>query len=99
MEAPAPRGRGIKEANMTAKTKPKTTKSQPTKSETIRKLINRPAGASLGALEKATGWQPHSIRAALTGLRKAGHTVERGKDGKGITVYRVAKTAPAAKAC
>ncbi|UTW52533.1 DUF3489 domain-containing protein [bacterium SCSIO 12827] len=84
---------------MTAKTKSKTTKPQPTKPETILKLISRPAGASLGALEKATGWQPHSVRAALTGLRKAGLAVERGKDAKGVTVYRVAKAAPVADAC
>ena len=25
----------------------------------------------------ATGWQEHSIRAALTGLRKAGHVIAR----------------------
>ncbi len=79
---------------MTAKpktkaTKARSTKSQPTKQETIFKLIRRPAGASLDALEKATGWQPHSVRAALTGLRKAGHVIERGKDAKGVTVYRV----------
>lgn len=75
---------------MTAKTNP-----HPTKSETILKLISRPAGASLGVLEKATGWQPHSVRASLTGLRKLGHAVERGKDAKGVTVYRVAKPAAA----
>lgn len=84
---------------MTAKTKSKTTKPKPTKSETILKLISRPTGASLGALEKATGWQPHSVRAALTGLRKGGHAVERGKDAKGVTVYRVTKAASAADAC
>ena len=79
---------------MTAKTKP-----HPTKSKSILKLVSRPAGASLGALEKATGWQPHSVRAALTGLRKAGHAVERGKDLKGVTVYRIAKAEAAADAC
>ena len=84
---------------MTAKTKPKTAKPQPTKSEAILKLVNRPAGATLGALEKATGWQPHSVRAALTGLRKAGHAIERDKDAKGVTVYRVTKVASAADAC
>lgn len=84
---------------MIAKTKSKTAKPQPTKSATVLKLVSRPAGATLGALEKATGWQPHSVRAALTGLRKAGHAVERGKDAKGVTVYRVAKVAPAADAC
>lgn len=84
---------------MTTKTKPKATKPQPTKSSTVLKLVSRPAGATLGVLEKATGWQPHSVRAALTGLRKAGNAVERGKDGKGVTVYRVTKAAPAADAC
>tara|TARA_R110001592_G_scaffold222022_1_gene477039 strand:- start:3008 stop:3262 length:255 start_codon:yes stop_codon:yes gene_type:complete len=84
---------------MTAKTKSKPTKPQPTKPETVLKLVSRPAGATLGALKKATGWQPHSVRAALTGLRKAGYAVERGKDAKGVTVYRVAEAAPAADAC
>ena len=73
----------------TKATKARSTKFQPTKSETVLKLVSRPAGASLGALEKATGWQTHSVRAALTGLRKAGHVIERGKDAKGVTVYRV----------
>lgn len=84
---------------MTAQTKSKIAKTQPNKSETILKLVSRPSGASLGALEKATGWQPHSVRAALTGLRKAGHAVERGKDAKGVTVYRIAQAAPVADAC
>ena len=61
-----------------------------TKPETILKLVRRKNGATLKAMQDATGWQPHSVRAALTGLRKKGHTIERSKDGKGITVYRVA---------
>ncbi|MEQ8229331.1 MAG: DUF3489 domain-containing protein [Rhodospirillales bacterium] len=65
-----------------------------TKPQTILKLIKRSKGASLGALEKATGWQPHSVRAAMTGLRKAGHTIERSKDAKGVTVYRLTQEAP-----
>ena len=56
-----------------------------TKAQTILKLVQRSKGASLGALEKATGWQPHSVRAALTGLRKSGHIIERAKDAKGVT--------------
>ncbi len=64
-----------------------------TKPQTILKLIKRSKGASLGALEKATGWQPHSVRAALTGLRKDGHVIDRTMDAKGVTVYRVTKAA------
>ena len=37
-----------------------------------------PAGREpRGDLQDATGWQPHSARAALSGLRKAGHAIER----------------------
>ncbi len=72
---------------MTAKIK--VTKPAITKPEIILKLVRRKTGASLDSLQDATGWQPHSIRAALTGLRKKGHVIERSKDGKGVTVYRV----------
>lgn len=69
-----------------------TTKTKPgsTKLDTILKYLGHKNGATLPALEKATGWQPHSVRAALTGLRKKGHAIKRAKDGKGVTVYRVA---------
>jgi len=65
--------------------------AKPTKIETIFKLLRRPNGASITQLQKATGWKPHSVRAALTGLRKKGHEATRGKDAKGVTVYAVAK--------
>jgi len=76
---------------MTAKTKSNTstTRPAPTKPDIILKHLRHKNGANLPALEKATGWQPHSIRAAVVGLRKKGHAVERSKDGKGATVYRV----------
>ncbi len=71
-----------------------TVPANPTKSATILKLLRRPKGASIDQLQKATDWQAHSIRAALTGLRKKGHEIERnGKDRKGATVYRMAKGA------
>ena len=64
--------------------------AKPTKIETILKLLRRSNGASIAQLQKATGWQPHSVRAALTGLRKKGHNIERDKDTKGVTRYRIA---------
>ncbi len=68
--------------------------ANPTKSATILKLLRRPKGASIAQLQKATDWQAHSIRAALTGLRKKGHEIERsGKGRKGGTVYSMAKGA------
>ena len=64
--------------------------TKPTKIETILKLLQRANGASLAQLQKATGWKPHSVRAALTGLRKTAHNIERDKNTKGVTRYRIA---------
>ncbi len=36
----------------------------------IADLLRRPGGASLVELQKATGWQPHSVRGALAGALK-----------------------------
>ena len=48
---------------------------------------------SIGDLTKATGWQGHSVRAALTGLRKEGKELVRVKDQGGVTHYRLAAAA------
>ncbi len=60
-----------------------------TKIDTVLKLVERKQGATTEQLQKATGWQPHSLRAALTGLRKKGHAVAREKTQAGATRYRV----------
>jgi hypothetical protein len=39
---------------------------------TLLALLELPEGATLARLVEATGWLPHSTRAALTGLRKRG---------------------------
>ena len=56
---------------------------------TISKLLARKGGASIVQLQAATDWQPHSVRAALSRFRKAGATITRGINAKGITVYRL----------
>jgi len=61
------------------------------KNDIILKLLRRPNGATIAQLQKAMGWKPHSIRAALTGLRKKDHDVQRDKNAKGVTVYRITK--------
>ena len=55
-------------------------------------LLERPGGASLGDIAAHTGWQPHTTRAALTGLRKKGHVIVK-EIREGITVYRIEKAA------
>lgn len=59
-----------------------------TKKAAISKLLHRKQGATLAALQDATGWKPHSLRAALTGLRKTGVEIQRVTNAKGDTVYR-----------
>ncbi|HSS64833.1 MAG TPA: DUF3489 domain-containing protein [Gammaproteobacteria bacterium] len=56
------------------------------KVETMLMLLQRPEGAQLNELEKATTWQPHSVRAALTGLRKRGVEVTRERNDD-VTTY------------
>ncbi|PRY77973.1 DUF3489 domain-containing protein [Marivita geojedonensis] len=71
----------------------RTTSTPPreTKSAILRKLLSRKAGADLTTLQSATGWQPHSVRAALSGLRKAGYRIDRADPAKpgGGAVYRI----------
>ena len=39
-----------------------------TKQSAAIKMLRSPGGASLAALTKATGWQPHSVRGFLAGV-------------------------------
>ncbi len=49
---------------------------------------SRPGGASIADLGALLGWQPHTVRAALTGLRKKGYQITNAKDATGVSVYR-----------
>jgi hypothetical protein len=52
-------------------------------------LLRRKQGVSVEDLISATGWLPHTTRAALTGLRKRGYDVERTRPEAGPSVYRI----------
>lgn len=61
-----------------------------TKQALIVEMLSKEGGATLDALIEATGWLPHTTRAALTGLRKKGYVIERiGGEGKGPSAYWV----------
>ena len=60
-----------------------------TKAATIIALLQRPDGAALHELIAATGWLPHTTRAALTGLKKKGHQLTKAKVD-GVTRYTIA---------
>lgn len=52
-----------------------------TKVGCLRERLKDPGGASLTTLMELTGWQAHTIRAALTGLRKTGLAIIRWREG------------------
>ena len=70
-------------------TKPANAQRAGTKSAAVIALLSRPNGATLDEMIAATGWLPHTTRAALTGLKKKGHVIVRGKRGD-VTCYRIA---------
>ena len=60
----------------------------PSKTTMVIGMLGRGSGATLPELIEATGWLPHTTRAALTGIRKKGHVIERIKRD-GTTCYHI----------
>jgi hypothetical protein len=55
----------------------------------VIELLQLADGATIVDLTQATGWLPHTTRAALTGLRKRGYAVIRERIGTEDSVYRL----------
>lgn len=75
-------------ARPAAATKVATQKRAPTKKAKLQRLLARPKGATLAQLGKDLGWQPHTVRAEISRLRKRGTEVHLDKGGKTPT-YRI----------
>lgn len=58
-----------------------------TKQDQLAALLLRDEGATLDQMIAATGWLPHTTRAALTGLRKRGYAIDSEKVD-GVRTYR-----------
>ncbi len=58
------------------------------KQDQVIDLLRREGGALLTDLVEATGWLPHTARAALTGLKKKGHKIIGTKVDK-VTRYSI----------
>lgn len=69
---------------MPTQSKPKTKKAQ------LIQMLTRKSGADVATISEKLGWLPHTTRAALTGLRKAGFEIsaEKKEDGK-PACYRI----------
>jgi len=62
-------------------------------------LLQRAEGATLNDLIAATSWLPHTTRAALTGLRNSGMTIERSRHEQStVSVYRITANTPSVAA-
>lgn len=60
------------------------------KKDQLLALISKPSGARISVLTERLALQPHSVRAALSGLRKKGHIILAEKAPKtGELVYRL----------
>jgi len=66
-----------------------------TKRAKLIAILERPEGASVAEIGQRLCWLPHTVRAAITGLRKAGREVTRSKDADDRSVYRLALVEPA----
>lgn len=62
-----------------------------TKTQLCVDLLSRAGGVTLEEMQKATGWQPHSVRGFLSGTVKkmAGLRLSSEKPGEGPRRYRV----------
>lgn len=68
----------------------KVTEPRPgSKQALVVKMVSSKSGATLDALTDATGWLPHTARAALTGLRKRGYALTLERQGGKPSVYRI----------
>lgn len=79
------------------KSKPETRKSsksgktQSTKLELMINLLDRKSGVTIAELVKATGWQAHSVRGAISSAlkKKRGLNIVSAPDTKLGRVYRI----------
>ena len=55
-------------------------------------MLRRPEGATIAQVIEATGWQPHTVRGAISGAlkKKRGLEVTSTKNETGERVYRIA---------
>jgi hypothetical protein len=64
-----------------------------TKQGKLIELLRRPGGASLSEMQKATGWQAHSVRGVMSGTlkKKLGLVILAEKAESGERRYRIAE--------
>ena len=89
IKRPARRKTSKPEAPTSAKKAAPVTIKGLSKQAQLIELLQGDKAASTTDLATALGWLPHTTRAALTGLRKKGHSIAKDKVD-GVTRYTIA---------
>jgi Protein of unknown function (DUF3489) len=88
-EAPQPAARNVASPNEGDQPARVTVPRDGSKLALVIEHLQRDDGATIIDLTQATGRLPHTMRAALTGLRKRGYAVMCERIGAGGSVYRI----------
>ncbi|WP_420410060.1 DUF3489 domain-containing protein [Hoeflea sp.] len=65
-------------------------KGTKSKQDQLVVLLSKPNGVRVAVISDRLGWQAHTVRAAISGLRKRGHEVTTSKSQKtGEMVYSI----------
>ncbi len=82
-QAPALKSRRTKKPT----TRPPAPPSKASKRDQLAALLLRDEGATVEQMGDGLGWLPHTVRSALTGLKKLGYAIDSDKID-GLRTYR-----------
>jgi hypothetical protein len=88
-QEPLPDSMDLSETSHQATEADKAPPREGSKLASVIALLRRSEGATIDVLTKATGWLPHTTRAAITGVRKRGYSVVLDRGAEGASVYRL----------
>ena len=86
-----PRAKRANAPRKAKRAKPEKHSRPGSKTARVLALLQRPTGATLQELIRATGWQPHSVRGFISGIvgKKLRLTVVSVRDADGVRRYSV----------